>query len=172
MVEAVVCSSAIPSAFPVQSFMGTHFADGGCITNLDIFSAVEKCLAAGFAEEDIIIDAVMASDRTIKLEPGSNWKTYDVYWRIHQIRGYDEYMYLIYQAMQAYPNVHYRYIVKPTMKMPGSTIPLDFDHDDVVTCLNDGYGDAKNVLEKSGAQGNAYEVMEEWHATKYKGIKK
>jgi predicted acylesterase/phospholipase RssA len=65
MVEAVVCSSAIPVAFPVQSFMGSHFVDGGILTNMDIFSAVEKCAAAGFAEEDIIIDAIMASDRTI-----------------------------------------------------------------------------------------------------------
>jgi hypothetical protein len=78
MVEGVVCSSAIPAAFPVQSFMGTHFADGGCITNLDIFSAVEGCLGAGFDEEDIIIDAIMCGDKSINAEPKTDWKTYEV----------------------------------------------------------------------------------------------
>jgi hypothetical protein len=91
---------------------------------------------------------------------------------MHQIHGYDKYMHLIYEAMQAYPNVHYRYIVKPTMKLPGDPVPLDFKHPDVIKVLNDGYSNAKAVLEKTGAKGNAYDVIEEWKAGQYKGIQK
>jgi hypothetical protein len=81
-------------------------------------------------------------------------------------------MWYIYTAMQAYPNVNFRYLVKPTMKMPGSIVPLDFDHKSVTQVLDDGYSDAKNILANAGSTGNAAEVIAEWESGRYKGIKK
>jgi hypothetical protein len=152
--------------------MGTHFADGGCIKNLDIYSAVEKCLAAGAAEEDITIDAIMCHDRSIENKPGTDWKSYGVFWRQQQIQKYDKDMRYIYSAMQDYPNVNFRYLIKPTKKMPGGKIPLDFDHPAVTVVLSDGYSDAEAVVKKYGLDGNADDVMKDWAANEdYKGIK-
>ena len=55
-VEAAMCSSAIPTVFPYQNFMNSTYVDGGFTLNMDVFTPINRCLADGYAEEDIVID--------------------------------------------------------------------------------------------------------------------
>ena len=56
--RAAVCSSSIPGAFPPQVWNGKGvFMDGGTVYNINLQSAVEQCVAAGYKESEIEIDA-------------------------------------------------------------------------------------------------------------------
>ena len=71
MIEGVMCSSAMPAAFPFQEFKGNIYVDGGTVKNLDVASAVEQCREIVENDSDIIIDIVLTmgvivEDVTIK----------------------------------------------------------------------------------------------------------
>lgn len=75
-------------------------------------------------------------------------------------------MWYIERAMQEFPYVNFRYIIEPTMSLPGQTIPLNFNHDDLVKCIDDGYKDAEAVINATGTKGNAREAISNWRATR------
>jgi hydroxymethylpyrimidine/phosphomethylpyrimidine kinase len=52
--------------------MGSSFFDGSVIWDLDIFSAVNKCLET-HADADIVVDVVMTSRKTLKVVDASNF---------------------------------------------------------------------------------------------------
>lgn len=43
-VEAVMGSSAVPIIWPLRNFDGRICADGGTLINIDIYSAINRCL--------------------------------------------------------------------------------------------------------------------------------
>jgi len=44
LLTAISCSACPPWYFPPTNFAGTTWVDGGCVINLDVFAAVERCL--------------------------------------------------------------------------------------------------------------------------------
>jgi predicted acylesterase/phospholipase RssA len=57
--QACFASASIPTVFPPQHLHGFVLMDGGTVWNVNVDSAVEQCLAMGYDEKDIIIDAVV-----------------------------------------------------------------------------------------------------------------
>ena len=58
-------SFAYAGFFPPAESMGSDWFDGSTIWDLDIFSAVNKCLETT-APEDVVVDVVMTSAKTLK----------------------------------------------------------------------------------------------------------
>lgn len=147
IIEAIICSAAPPFFFPPQNFLGAMWADGGCIINLDVFSAVERCLDVVEDESDIIVDMIFCSGASLaSVANASAMVTSDVMGRVNNIKSYDSSMWYAYNAMQAYPNVNYRYMIVPSKPMAGSILPLDFDQANLESELALGESDAAAVI--------------------------
>jgi predicted acylesterase/phospholipase RssA len=143
MIDAIIASGSVPFAFPPHNFVGYSWADGGCICNLDVFSAVQRCLDVT-NEANIIVDLFL-DDYTGPLANYTKFKTPDVFQRAYEIRGLDSSVWYIYNAMLAYPKVHFRYIVSPSQPMASL---LNFTKENVDFNLNLGYKDGEAALKE------------------------
>lgn len=151
-IDSVMCSSAVPFVFPPHIFQGYAWADGACIMNLDVSSAIERCLQIT-DESNIIVDMIY-DDPYAMLGNDTSFKTPDVFMRIYHIRSYDSSIWFTYNAMIAYPKAHYRHIIHPSGKFPGGPIPLNFTQPVIQTEIQMGINDTINALksEKSGKE--------------------
>lgn len=107
---AAKSSASIPGVFPPNYFKGKYLMDGCTIYNANILSGIEMCKAKGFKESNIVVDVYNCGtvDISVQAKEGhtrANWE------RDHYIRssyGFETYLYDI---MQQYPKVDYRYVV-------------------------------------------------------------
>jgi hypothetical protein len=166
LIEAVMCSAAPPLFFPPQNFQGSMWADGGCIINLDVFEAIERCLDVVPDEEDIIVDMIFCSGATLPLLPtAASLTTSNVFSRVKAIQSYDTAMWYLYNAQLAYPNVNYRYLIIPSQPLAGSILPLDFDQANLQFELSLGQNDTQKILNNGGESPQAQ--ANQWYATQY-----
>ena len=129
--------------FPPVNAMGSEWFDGSTIWDLDIFSAVNKCLDDGFADEDIVVDVAMTSAKTLKVVDASTYKSIHMLWRYLEVSRYYSSMDGLLRAQFAYPKVNFRNIVSPSAELPSNMTPLSLKEDDITTMLDLGEKDAK-----------------------------
>ena len=125
MIDGILASGSPPFYFPPHDFEGYTWADGGCIINLDIFAAINRCLEVTPIESDIIADLIYDFPYTT-LPNETTMHTLEVFGRIFNIRAYDSSIKYTYQAMNAFPNVNFRYVLKPSLPIGGGIVPLNF----------------------------------------------
>lgn len=129
IIDAIIASGSVPFFFPPHDFEGYTWADGGCIINLDVFSAIERCLDITI-EKNITIDMIY-DDPSTPLPVDTKFKTLTVLERIYQIHSNDRFIWYSYNAMAAYPQVNFRYILIPSEPMGSllnfSKSALEFD---------------------------------------------
>ena len=129
MIEGIISSGSPPPFFPHQQFMGSVYADGGCIVNLDYFAAVERCREVVDKDSDIIVDLIFDHKPTLYNDT-KVFTTLDVAWRVYQeIKPYDNAFWFYYSAQNAYPEVNFRYVIFNTQFIPDGYVPgvpLDF----------------------------------------------
>ena len=77
-------------------------------------------------EDNIVVDLIYCTIGT-PLPDDTKFKSIDVFERARQIRAYDKTVIYTYEAMVAYPQVYFRYIISPSKPFPGGIVPLDFD---------------------------------------------
>lgn len=165
LIEAVMCSAAPPFFFPSQYFEGYSWGDGGCMCNLEVFKAVERCLDVVEDESDVIVDMIFCQGQEMApLTNGVNWTTYDVFTRTRDIHSYDNSMWYLYTAMQAYPDVNFRYIIIPSKPLAGGIVPFDFANSNILSELSEGQSDAEAVI---GNGASPQMVAEEWYQRTY-----
>ena len=150
ILDGIISSASPPFFFPPHQFEGYSWADGGCIINLDVFSAVERCLEIT-TESNIIVDIIFDNQYTL-LPDETAFKTLEVFARIYHIHSYDSSIWYTYNAMVAYPKVYYRYIVHPSQPMPGGIVPLNFSKTVLEAEIQMGINDTTAVIkeQKSG----------------------
>merc|ERR1712098_2204 len=61
----VRASSAVPCFFESVKIDGDVYNDGGTVMGINIFSAVNRCKAAGYAEEDIVMDVITCNSKRL-----------------------------------------------------------------------------------------------------------
>jgi len=59
LVQAGLCSSAVPMIFPYQSLGSNTYMDGGVVASIDLEGAVTRCLEIVSDPADIIVDIVL-----------------------------------------------------------------------------------------------------------------
>ena len=167
--EAVMCSAAPPLYFPPQNFAGTTWADGGCIINLDVFSAVRRCYDVVGDESKIIVDMIFCSGADISpLGDVSDLTPLDVVHRLSQVTSYDSAMWFVYNAMAAYPKVNFRYTIVPSAAMPGGAVPLDFNRTNLENELALGEADAYTLITSSqDSRAHAHK----WRSTRHSKVR-
>lgn len=169
LMEVVMCSSAMPALFPYQNYSGTEFCDGGCILNLNIYSAVERCFEEVSDPSQIIVDSVFLTGD--HLDPNaSSYTTIGVMNRAKEIQAYDNSMWYLYNALTAYPTVNFRYTVVPSKALPGNTIPLVFTTSAVDTMLSQAMSDVQALINGNGMTARDYAniYMEKRNSRRFK----
>ena len=127
--------------FPPVEFKDTDYFDGSTIWDLDIFSVVNQCQAQGFADEDIVVDVILTSEKTLKTVDASDYKSIQMLWRYLEVSRYYSNMDGLLRAQFAYPNVNFRNVVAPSASMPSSFYPLNLETSDVDTIWDLGVTD-------------------------------
>ena len=113
--------------FPPVEFNNTDYFDGSTIWDLDIFSVVNKCQDMGFADENIVVDVIMTSEKTLKTVDASGYHSIQMLWRYLEVSRYYSNMDGLLRAQFAYPTVNFRNVVAPSAEMPSSWYPLNLN---------------------------------------------
>jgi hypothetical protein len=116
-------SFAYAGFFPPAESMGSDWFDGSTIWDLDIFSAVNKCLETT-APEDVVVDVVMTSAKTLKKVDASGYHSINMLWRFLEVSRYYSAMDGLLRAQFAYPTIDFRYIISPSADLPDTYFPL------------------------------------------------
>jgi predicted acylesterase/phospholipase RssA len=121
--DVIFASFSYPGFFPPAESMGSSYFDGSVIYDLDIFSAVNKCLET-HADTEVVVDVVLTSRKTLKAVDASNYNALQMLFRYLEIARYYRIMADLLRAQFAYPHINFRYIVSPTSDLPSSLYPL------------------------------------------------
>lgn len=140
--DAAVSSASIPGAFPPHVMEGYAFADGGCILNLDIPSAIEYCLNKTGNQRLITID-ILTDSYYQPLPSETSFKTTSVLERIYEIIKYDSSVWYLYNSFASFPSVNFRYFIYPSKPLHGS---LDFNNTSIRDNYSLGVNDTLNAI--------------------------
>lgn len=145
--EACLASSAYPIFLPNRQLLNQTYIDGGCIINMDIFKAVEACLDLTDGDESqVVVDSILLSGSNIPEVNASSFTTWSVMERARGIASADSYLWYLYNAMLAYPQVDFRYTFIPTQPLPSELIPLNYNPKNTQEMLAIGNSDAQKMV--------------------------
>lgn len=71
--QVMYAQFAQAGVFPPVEYNNTDYFDGSTIWDLDIFSVVNQCQDQGFADEDIVVDVFLTSEKTLKTVDASDY---------------------------------------------------------------------------------------------------
>ena len=74
LIDVMFGSFSYAGYFAPEEALGTDWFDGSTIWDLDIFSAVNKCLET-HSPEDVIVDVILTSAKNIKTVDASNYNS-------------------------------------------------------------------------------------------------
>jgi hypothetical protein len=159
--EACLASSAYPGFLPNRQLLNQTYMDGGCIINIDIFKAVEACLDLTDGDESqVIVDSILLSGSNIPEVNASSFTTWSVMERARGISSSDSYLWYLYNAMLAYPEVDFRYTFIPSQPLPSELIPLNFNLKNTEEMLAIGNSDAQKMV--NGQSGSTQTLVDEY----------
>lgn len=163
LVDVMLGSFDYAGYFAPEAGLGSNWTDGSTIFSLDVFPAVNSCLAQGHAYEDIVIDVVLTSSKTLKQVDAANYGAMRMMERFLAVSRYYNAMDGLLRAQFAYPTVEFRHIIAPSGDLPENRLPLTFSQEQVDTAINMGYTDALNAMQ---TPASAQDTL------KYFGLKK
>jgi len=103
--------------------MGSSYFDGSVVWDLDILSAVNKCLET-HADSEVVVDVLLTSRKTLMTVDASNYSALQTLFRYLEVARYYRVMDSLLRAQLAYPHINFRYMVSPTSDLPSSLYPL------------------------------------------------
>lgn len=145
LIDVMYGSFTYAGFFAPEEALGTDYFDGSTIWDIDIFSAVNKCLET-HAPEDIVVDVALTSSRTLKHVDASNYSSFDMLWRYLHVARYYNVMDGLLRAQFAYPTINWRHVISPSTELPDTRMPLNWTQPDVDAAIQKGYDDAKNAV--------------------------
>ena len=58
-------------------------------------------------------------------------------------------------ALEDYPEVNFRYLIKPSSALPTGKLPINFERDNVEKLINFGFADAAEIVKQGKGAGFA-----------------
>lgn len=157
VINATLASSAIPGVFIPQSFDDNTFIDGGVLVNVDVLTAVKKCVELGFDPADVIVDVVECGHSQTQppapTKPVDQMRTLDFLLRASSLRSFQSAQRDLTNARDAFPETTFRYVIAPSVSIPGSGI--DFNATEMHWMVELGEQDAANAI-KQALYGKKY----------------
>ena len=157
--QAAMSSGSIPVVFPPQHFHGYVLMDGGTVWDINIDSAVNQCLDAGYDEKDIIMDVIVCGYSEIEEKTITN-NAYHNYEEGQSIRNLYSFNNAIQPYLRSYPDVETRYYIQGRdydCDVPSSII----FNNSTTWCLQEkGRADAKKFLDLG--QEEVHRSLDSW----------
>lgn len=123
LVNSLFASFAIPGFFPPASAFGSKWFDGSAVYEIDIFTAISRCLEQT-SEDNIVVDVLMTSSANLKQVDAKDYRSISMLFRFLEISSFYHSMDGLMRAKFAYPKVNFRYVIAPTKSLPTSLYPL------------------------------------------------
>lgn len=135
-----VASAAIAGFFPYVVIGNDTFIDGSTLFSVDLFTAIQRCLAiTGNIQQDIIIDAVFTEKQESMEKNMTGAHTIAMLMRYFQINGFLVSTYYIQDVLRHFPDVHFRYLLTPKAKLPsGGIYGIDYNPKDIELIIDQG----------------------------------
>eukprot|EP00388_Colpodella_angusta_P021964 GDKJ01056035.1.p1 GENE.GDKJ01056035.1~~GDKJ01056035.1.p1 ORF type:complete len:371 (-),score=99.09 GDKJ01056035.1:379-1491(-) len=175
LVEAVLASSAIPAFFPSVLIDGAYYNDGGCLHNIEIASAVNKCLDKGFLPPQIILDVISTSPIELNTDTKdlSKYHSIEMLLRNLQVQLLLSNARFIREAKETFKNMNFRFLIGPSAPLEGNRVSMEKKtiQNNFRTGLKDGKQiakDYKNKMEQQNklkADSETHEVITEQFET-------
>jgi hypothetical protein len=157
--DVMFASFSYAGFFPPAESMGQTWFDGSVIWDLDIFSAVNKCLET-HEQKDVVVDVLLTSTRVLKQVDASNYNSIQMLIRYLEVARYYGHMDGLLRAQFAYPDVNFRHVVSPSADLASSHLPLYLDQaqvdSDVAIGLQDGIAAASNPAAQQKATEDTF----------------
>jgi len=125
--------------------------DGSVIWDLDIFSAVNKCLET-HAQEDVVVDVLLTSEKVLKVVDASTYNSLQMGIRFLEVSRYYGAMDGLLRAQFAYPKVNFRHIISPSGELSSSHLPLYLTPEQVDADIAMGVSDGKAAASNTDTQ--------------------
>ena len=75
LIDAMYASLSVAGFFPPADVLNGYFFDGSAVWDIDIFNAVNRCVDAGFPEENIVVDVILTSAANLKDVSAEDYKS-------------------------------------------------------------------------------------------------
>ena len=167
LVDALYASMSFAGFFPPAEVLGSSYFDGSAVWDIDIFSAINRCTAQGFANSDIVVDVVMTSSANLKQVQAEDYKSIGMLFRYLEISSFYNSMDGLLRAKFAYQGVNFRYVITPSGSIPSSMHPLNLNEKQVNAIFAMGVKDAQDVINKGATE--SLDCLIHYHALKKTG---
>lgn len=124
LVDALYASMSFAGFFPPANVLGSSYFDGSAVWDVDIFSAINRCVAQGFAHQDIVVDVILTSAANLKEVDAKDYTSINMLFRYLEISSFYNSMDGLLRAKFAYDGVNFRYVIAPSGAVPSSLYPL------------------------------------------------
>lgn len=147
LLEATMASVAVPGLFPFRIIDEEPYFDGSVIKSLDIASIINQCrFLNGNDDTKIVVDVIIASDRKVHELEIQHYNALKVLMRTRDLMSFEKGCIALIRAKQLFPEVKFRYIVKPSKAISLPDLPLNFKHKEIEKMIKMGRQDAKTVI--------------------------
>lgn len=127
-VKAITSSASIPFVFPHQVWSEDLVCmDGGTVWNTNLASAVQRCHEIVDDDSQITMDIIICGDYQFSTWSDQN-NAYNDYLRYEDIKSSYQDMGDVFDLMQAFPKVNYRYYIQPSEPLPTGLGIINFDN--------------------------------------------
>lgn len=167
MDHAVFASFSWPGLFPPAHAFGSRWFDGSAVYDIDMFSAINKCLSMGYKQDDIVVDVIMSSASNLQKIQGQNLKSIGMLLRYLDISSFYGSMDGVLRAKFAFPQIKFRYAIAPSKPLPWEYLPLNLNETQVQEIIEIGEQDAKNAVEQG--HGISFDHLIHYHTLKKTG---
>lgn len=170
MLQSVMAAMGISGVFPYIEINESTYFDGSPLKSTDVASVVNQCRALnGGNDSNIVIDIIMLSGKNLSTADIDGLNALQVLVRTLELTSYNNAMIGLVRAKETFPNVQFRYVISPSTPIPGSDMPISFDHDEIVNMINMGNQDAAAAI--AAGPGVSFDEYVEFARAK-KGLKR
>lgn len=146
LIDALYASMSFAGFFPPAEVLGSAYFDGSAVWDIDIFSAINRCSAKGFANTDVVVDVVLTSSANLKQVEAEDYKSIGMLFRYLEISSFYNSMDGLLRAQFAYKGVNFRYVISPSGSIPSSMYPLNLKEKDIDKAFTMGVTDANKAI--------------------------
>ena len=118
----------MPFVFPYKIYDEMALIEGGSVFSNNVVSCINLCKEDGFAEENMIVDVLLSSSNAnIQNEEALGFTSIQHGLRWVELAAYFNGNRDLVDAITAHPQVYFRHLVAPSVKLPSGMLPLDFN---------------------------------------------
>lgn len=154
LIKALKASVVYPGIFAPYEAWNSTWLTGSSIWNIDIAAPILRCKNMGYAEEDIVIDAVIDDATDLPKVNVSRYNAFEMGLRSYEVMNYYTARKALLNAQIAYPSVTFRHVVGPKSTWTERTmdqmynwmfqwVPIAYSKTEVQRLKMKGYNDAK-----------------------------